>query len=62
MIRFKGLRGENMDRAVNTLLEELAQDPEAQLAEESRQAPPRKRKTSKSTTKESAEAADTVFG
>jgi thioredoxin family protein len=30
VIRYKDVRGEDMDRAVETLLEELAQDPKAQ--------------------------------
>jgi AhpC/TSA family len=33
VIRFKNVRGEDMDRAVDTLLEKLAQDPGAQRSE-----------------------------
>jgi hypothetical protein len=33
VIRFKGVRGEEMDRAVNSLLDERAQDPKAARAD-----------------------------
>jgi hypothetical protein len=33
VIRYKDVRGDDMDRAVDTLLQELAQDPEAQYRE-----------------------------
>jgi AhpC/TSA family len=50
VIRYKNVRGEDMDRAVDTLLEELAQDPEARPSEPT-PAPARKRSTSRSTGK-----------
>ena len=47
VIRYKNVRGEEMDRAINTLLEELAQDPEAQVSEPPR-SPTRKRHADRS--------------
>jgi hypothetical protein len=50
VIRYKGVRGEDMDRAVDALLMELAQDPEVQL-QETPQAPARKRRTDRNSGK-----------
>ncbi len=50
VIRYKDVRGEDMDRAVETLLRELAQDPEVQLRE-TPQAPARKRRTDRNSGK-----------
>ena len=43
VIRYKEVRGEDMDRAVDILLEELAQDHEAQVRQPAR--PPRRKRS-----------------
>jgi hypothetical protein len=50
VIRYKNVRGEDMDRAVDALLAEHDQDPEAQLRKPS-QAPARKRSTDRNSGK-----------